>query len=136
MTATAAVMGPAHERWREFADRLGGPEGCNFRPKPGDPEATVWECGPNHTHDHTTTRALLADMGFTTEQTEASIDFFFSRCGKCACLTVMNVDDAYDHYEAPDGQGGLGADPDPRGKGTVGGLRVRKIPSGVRRRGR
>ena len=124
MTATARVMGPSHERWREFADRLGGPEGCDFREQEG---RDVWDCD----QDHRRTRAILTDMGFDAEGIEAGVTGLIGRAGYCDCMVLLNVDDGtYDH-EAPDGQGGLGGNPTSAGTGTVGGLRVRKS----RRRG-
>jgi len=58
------VMTTEHPRWEEFATRLEGPEGCNFRYDPPErvPKNLKWNCspgGPKRPHS----RKILAAMG-------------------------------------------------------------------------
>ena len=83
----ADVMTTDHLRWREFMDRLEGPEGCNFRVVEGK---TVWNCATQGTDVHKHSRAILESMGCDVE---ASLDYFRGHGGYCDCEVIFNVDD-------------------------------------------
>lgn len=74
------VMTPEHPRWREFADRLGGPEGCDFK-------NNTWKC--NNLEDRPFATAILESMG---ADVEASLDYFYENGGHCDCEILFNVD--------------------------------------------
>lgn len=80
-------MTPTHDRWTEFADRLEGPEGCNFQK--GENDNITWECGGGH--DQTRSAGILILMGFTPEAVEASLNFFTDHGGHCDCEVLFNV---------------------------------------------
>lgn len=84
------VMRPRHPRWDEFYDRLEGPEGCNFHEKtPGDRESVNWDCTSETDRPHA--RKILASMGFTPIQIEATLHYFSSEGGLCDCEILFNV---------------------------------------------
>ena len=72
---------PKHPRWREFTDRLGGPEACDFTD-----DATGWNC------DTTLAGAerILEDMGI--DDIHATLDYFHEHGGHCDCEVLFNVD--------------------------------------------
>ena len=73
------IMTPADPRWREFANRLAGPEGCDFK-EPG-----TWQCQPGFAF----ARAILTDMGY---EVAASLEYFAARGGGCDCEILFNLD--------------------------------------------
>ncbi len=76
-----------HRRWDEFADRLGGPEACDFRETPdGD---MTWTCNA-HTRDQAA--RILRDMGATDLDLLATLDYFDEHGGYCDCEILLNVD--------------------------------------------
>jgi len=81
------VMTTTHPRWPEFADRLGGPEACDFRE---DDEGNLsWNCSA-HTRDQAS--AILRDMGATDDELLAALDYFDGHGGYCDCEIVLNID--------------------------------------------
>lgn len=84
-------MNPSHPRWREFCERLEGPDGCNFREKtPGDPDSITWTCGGGM--DKTFAAAILKKMGFSELAIEASLAYFEAYGGHCDCEILFNVE--------------------------------------------
>lgn len=81
----AAVMTPEHPHWQEFAERLEGEEGCNFR-KDGDGKIT-WSCkgGRDKTFAATILR-MMPDI-----DVDASLAFFEAHGGHCDCEILFNV---------------------------------------------
>jgi hypothetical protein len=55
---TTDLMTPAHPRWDEFAEALGGPDGCDF-----NEDGTEWHCNGTHC----CARRVLAEMGFSPQ---------------------------------------------------------------------
>lgn len=82
-TVKLSVMTPKHPRWREFRDRLEGPEGCAFRKDASD--KTVWRC--DHTHKLAT--KILRAMGCDVP---TSLSSFRERGGYCDCEVIFNVE--------------------------------------------
>ena len=74
-------VSPRHPRWEEFLDRLRGPEGCNFQ--------TTWTCYGGT--DKRYSRRILAGMGLTQREIEASLAYFEDHGGYCDCEVVMNL---------------------------------------------
>lgn len=82
-TVKLDVMTTRHPRWKEFRERLDGPEGCAFRK---DAEGkTVWRC--DHTHKHAT--KILRAMGCDVP---TSLSFFRENGGYCDCEVLFNVE--------------------------------------------
>ena len=80
------IMRPAHWRWREFIERLEGPEGCDFRKDAAGKIA--WRCAGGH--DQSLSRAILETMeGIDVEGTLA---YFSAHGGHCDCEVVFNVE--------------------------------------------
>jgi hypothetical protein len=75
--------------WREFFDRLEGPEGCDF-----SEDGSRWTCSGKG--DFPLTRKLLADMGLPEDRIEECIAHFEKHGGYCDCEVVFNVRDAYE----------------------------------------
>ncbi len=82
-TVKLDVMTPKNPRWKEFRDRLEGPEGCAFRKDAAD--KTVWRC--DHTHKHAT--RILRAMGCDVP---TSLSFFRENGGYCDCEVLFNVE--------------------------------------------
>ena len=82
---------PGHPRWEEFAGRLTGPEGCDFK---RDPEPT-WKCGGGI--DLSMSEAILRDMyedALDAEQVvQRSLAYFSANGGHCDCEVLFNVDE-------------------------------------------
>jgi hypothetical protein len=74
------IMNPAHPRWNEFVDRLGGPEACGWT------EDDTWRCSGGHAY----ARAIIEDMGVL--DVDASIAFFEEHGASCDCEILINVD--------------------------------------------
>jgi hypothetical protein len=79
------VMKPGHPRWSEFVKRLEGPEGVNMRE--GRDGALVWDCASNYRG----TAAVLARMGLSASDVEATFQYFRSCGGYCDCEVLLNV---------------------------------------------
>lgn len=78
------IMTPAHPRWREFADRLGGPEGCNFRSVKGK---FMFDCDGEPARPKA--NALLRDYNVDIT---ATLAYFEENGGFCDCEILFNVD--------------------------------------------
>lgn len=80
------IMTPEHELWKEFVDRLTGPEGCNVAPtKTGH---QTWCCSRNK--DKPLATAILKTMpGIDVEK---SLAYFEEHDGYCDCEILLNVD--------------------------------------------
>ena len=89
------MLTPTHPRWREFTQRLGGPEGCNFREEAGQMK---WKCGGRH--DQSLARKILGRMGFLDGEIEDTLEYFTDHGGHCDCEILFNVDSADDEAEA------------------------------------
>ena len=76
-----------HPRFPEFLERLGGPEGCNFRDTPT--EGMKWDCA----HDKAHATAILRAMGLSFDEIRSSFAYFEARGGGCDCEIVFNVGD-------------------------------------------
>lgn len=76
-------MTPEHPRWEEFCERLGGPEGCDFRE---DTEA--FRCAG----DFSLATAILKRMGLSEDAVAASLAHFEESGGCCDCEILLNVD--------------------------------------------
>ena len=79
------VMTAEHERWEEFCERLGGPEGCNFRE--AEDGRTIWNC--NGGTDKSLATAILEQMGGF--DIPASLAYFEANGGYCDCEILFNV---------------------------------------------
>ena len=79
------IMTPQHPRWTEFAERLEGPEGCNFRK--GDNDKTIWTCSSKT--DRPLATAILTAMGDV--DVVASLAYFEEHGGYCDCEILFNV---------------------------------------------
>jgi hypothetical protein len=86
----SSPMCPEHSQWNDFIDRLAGPEGCNFqRAVPDDLNSLTWTCDPNE--DYPLSRRILADIGLSSAEIEASLSYFVEHGGCCDCEVVLNV---------------------------------------------
>jgi hypothetical protein len=82
---TMPLMTPEHPRWAEFTNRLGGPEGCDFR------EDNTWRCHGGH--DKRFATAILEDMAKTEDINVAgSLAYYDQNGGHCDCEILFNVD--------------------------------------------
>lgn len=70
-------------RFREFADKLQGPEGINVKVT-GKGEDYHWTCF----HDHRFTRKIVAEMGYDPDRT---VEYLEAAGGRCDCTVIMNV---------------------------------------------
>ena len=89
------VMTPYHPRWAEFAEKLSGPEGCNFREKPLEQrkdalDTLTWDCDSKDV-EKPLSRKILLSMGATDREVEQSIGFFTGSGGHCDCEVVFNI---------------------------------------------
>lgn len=75
---------PGHPRWREFSERLVGPEGCDFRE--GD-DGPTWKCGGGT--DKSKATAILREMGGA--DVDASLAHYEDHGGYCDCEIIFNV---------------------------------------------
>jgi hypothetical protein len=90
------MLTPTHLRWKEFTQRLGGPEGCNFRD--GKNGLAIWNCGGRR--DQSLSRKILGRMGFLDGEIEDTLEYFTEHGGHCDCEILFNVDSAEDEAEA------------------------------------
>lgn len=79
----ADIMTPAHPKWDEFAGRLEGPEGCDFK------EDGTWKCAGGMNKPKA--EAILHAMGFSAESIVASLRHFEANGGHCDCEILFNV---------------------------------------------
>lgn len=84
------MMTPEHARWDEFCERLGGPDGCDFKSLGPGPDQFTFKCK----NDHTNAINILLEMGFGEPDIHASLDYFVERGGHCDCEILFNVDPA------------------------------------------
>ena len=86
---------PGHPRWGEFADKIEGPEGCNFRPHPHPTKRRryTWTC--DSSPDRPITRRILHGMGFDPTFIQNTMIFLHGHGGYCDCEVVMNVVQEY-----------------------------------------
>jgi hypothetical protein len=82
------LMTPYHPRWREFCERLEGPEGINARKVKGK-----WrhDCDAKTL---TAARRVLKKMRLSKKRIERSCQYFMENGGYCDCEVLMNVDAA------------------------------------------
>jgi hypothetical protein len=80
---------PDHPEWHEFLDRLGGTEGCNFRLKEPDDDASwTWTC--DGTAACPLTKHILSEMGLTVDVTsEGAADSVTAR--SCSMLRSGDI---------------------------------------------
>jgi Protein of unknown function (DUF2695) len=69
--------------WREFFDRLEGPEVCN--------EDGTWTCSGKS--DFPFSRKILASMGVSADHIEECLALFKEHGGYCDCEVVFNARD-------------------------------------------
>lgn len=75
------VMTREHPRWREFCERLAGPEACDFK------DGGTWKCDSRA--DRPFARKILEDMGMNMAE---SLRYFSRHGGHCDCEILFNVD--------------------------------------------
>ena len=85
-------MIPTHPRWREFCDRLEGPEGCNFRER--EDGEIVWNCASHETVEPAFSKSekILAEMGLSPDEINLSLNYFREHGGHCDCEVLFNCD--------------------------------------------
>jgi hypothetical protein len=83
------VMTQDNPQFGEFIERLGGPEGCNFREE--KPKGMTWDCKGGK--DKTLATGLLRRMGLSEDEIRSSFAYFEARGGFCDCEIVLNVGD-------------------------------------------
>lgn len=94
--AAAVALTPEHPRWREFAGRLAGPEGCDFRER--DDGEVRWKCAGGH--DQTFARAILEKMAAAEPLDVAgTLAYCTANGGHCDCEIIFNVDPGTDEEE-------------------------------------
>jgi hypothetical protein len=74
------IMEPTHPQWKEFYDRLAGPEGCNFK-------KGTWTCKGGHNKDFAA--RLLKDYDVDIRST---LEYFDSMGWHCDCEVIFNCD--------------------------------------------
>lgn len=79
------VLTPEHSLWREFCDRLAGPEACNFQ---GEGEDVTWTCAGGRNQDFS--KAILQTMDGI--DVEGTLLYFSEHGGHCDCEVLFNVD--------------------------------------------
>ena len=90
-TIGLGLMTEYHPRFKEFKERLEGPEGCNFcrDEKSSDPRSFRFDC--DNSLEKPRSRRILAAMGATEKEIEQSIGYFTGSGGHCDCEVVFNV---------------------------------------------
>jgi hypothetical protein len=79
------TMTPRHPLWKKFAERLDGPEGCNFKDINGK---FTWSCKGGM--DKSKAKAILESMADI--DVEKSLAYFDEHGGHCDCEILFNVD--------------------------------------------
>jgi len=79
------IMTPQYPRWTEFIERLGGPEGCDF--KENEEGETTWCCAGGR--DKALAEAILTAMGDI--DVVASLTYFEEHGGHCNCEILFNI---------------------------------------------
>jgi hypothetical protein len=85
----ASWMTPDHDRWEEFLDRLGGPEGCDFQENEDGPPTSI--CDPSDL-TKPACRRIMRRMGLSRREIAASLAYFEQHGGYCDCEVLFNVD--------------------------------------------
>ena len=81
-------MTPDNERWEEFAEKLEGEEGCDFKEKvKGDPKSITWKCSSKPERPLAT--AILEKMG--NVNIAKTLKYFDEHGGHCDCEILFNV---------------------------------------------
>jgi len=80
------IMTPDSSRWKEFADRLEGEEGCNFVEKENG--SITWNCSGSE--ERPLARAILEKMGDV--DIDATMQYFDEHGGFCDCEILFNID--------------------------------------------
>ena len=78
------IMTPEHELWKEFVDRLMGPEGIDLTED--ERTGTIWLC------DCTTDGAAKILGSISGIDVDKSLIYFEEHGGYCDCEILMNVD--------------------------------------------
>lgn len=89
----SSAVTPNHPAWDEFADRLHGSEGCDFKEEiPGDVDSITWRCAGGW--DKTYATAILRDIATHRDDVdvEASLAYYNEHGGHCDCEILFNVD--------------------------------------------
>lgn len=93
------MMTPKHKDWKEFRDRLEGPEGCDFRKD--DAGEIRWNCAGGEVPErHVKAGAILESMGFDEAEVRASLRYFEEHGGYCDCEVLFNVEASAAHERA------------------------------------
>jgi hypothetical protein len=93
--ADVQLMSPSHPQWDEFLGKLDGPQGCNFHlAVPDDQKSLRWTCFSGK--ERPLSRRILAEMGLTPMEIEASLSYFSEHGGCCDCEILFNVGSASD----------------------------------------
>jgi hypothetical protein len=87
------IMTTGHPRWNEFASRLDGPEGCNFRYEPPTEilKNLRWNCSPGGPR-RPLSRKILAAMGASAQDITSTLAYFSENGAHCDCEVLFNVD--------------------------------------------
>ena len=83
------ILTPKHSRWDEFAERLEGPEGCNFTEDSAG--KARWKCGGGR--DQSLARAILHDMNTGDIDVKGTLTYCTEHGGYCDCEIIFNVAD-------------------------------------------
>jgi hypothetical protein len=88
--ADVQLMSPNHPQWDEFLEELDGPQGCNFHlAVPDDQNSLRWTCVSGK--ERPLSRRILAEMGLTPMEIEATLSYFSQHGGYCDCEVLFNV---------------------------------------------
>lgn len=79
------VLSPDHPRWREFLERLEGPEGCDF--KKDQKGQVIWRC--KGSDDKSLATAIMESM--SDIDVPSSLTYFKGRGGRCDCEILFNI---------------------------------------------
>jgi hypothetical protein len=79
------IMTPKHPLWKQFINRLAGPEGCNFQQDKGG--SWSWKCKGGN--DKSFATAILKTMD--NIDIESSLEYFESKGGYCDCEILFNI---------------------------------------------
>ena len=79
------ILTPKHTRWTEFAERLEGPEGCDFQEDTNG--KITWQC--NGGFDLSKSEKILKHMGGI--DIPKTLTYFTEHGGHCDCEVLFNV---------------------------------------------